>query len=71
MGKLYNEYVKKLEKLGYTCTHYSDINPSTGLAYYETKTNVLKIIYEWVKIADNHYTSGKILSVENVSECYL
>ena len=68
-NKNYKDYVKELETKGYKCTGYSDSN-GKGVAYHENETNVLKIIYEWIRTGHNSYVAGKIIEIDDVTECY-
>ena len=61
-----------LKKHGYKETTYGDsaYYPNVGYAYYEKPGVCLKLMYHWVKETEKSYVSGKMISLEDVSDCF-
>jgi hypothetical protein len=70
-NKTFVDCAKQLENKGYKNTHYSNNSQGQGVAYYETNASVLKLIYEWVKVGEDSYKSGKMIDIEDVTSCYI
>ena len=41
-----------------------------GLAYFETEAHVLRIEHLWNKASHGRYVAGKIVKIEDVTECH-
>lgn len=66
----YKDYAKRLHKNGYECTFYGDTRSGNGLAYFETEAHVLRIEHLWNKASHGRYVAGKIVKIEDVTECH-
>ena len=61
----------RLLSKGYKETYYGDKINGDGYAYYKKGKNVIKLTYKWIPNPQGRgYVSGRMVELEDVSECY-